>query len=262
MPSPFPGMDPYLEHPSLWPDVHNSLIMAIRELLAPVLRPAYFCQIEERVYITDEFEASSDLIIPDNAISSSPLDHGNKTQSSSVMVLDEPIPVINVIDAEIHEPYLQIIDAASQQIVTVIEVLSPSNKIAGSAGLASYREKRRQILHSDANWIEIDFLRTGVRIPIAGRYINSDYRIHWSRAAERPREWVQCIALEQRLPIIPIPLRVGETEPKLDLQAVLTLIYERAGYEVILDYSSEPALPFTETQRQWAKNILAHRPAS
>jgi hypothetical protein len=29
MPSPFPGMDPYLENPEFWPGVHNRLIVAI-----------------------------------------------------------------------------------------------------------------------------------------------------------------------------------------------------------------------------------------
>ena len=258
MPSPFPGMDPYLENPSLWPDVHLRLINGIAELLVHQVKPAYFCQAEERVYIVDEFGGRNE-IIPDISIFQGRRGPQPPHDHSTSAAVAEPIEVMNVIDPEIHEPYLQIIDAKSRQIVTVIEVLSPANKAQGTPGMASYREKRRQVLRSDSNWVEIDLLRAGARIPIGGRHVDSDYRFHWSRAAERPREWVQPIWLEQRLPQIPVPLRFSETEPQLDLQAVLNLIYERAAYEVVLDYNTGPNPPFTETQREWANTILSHK---
>ncbi len=256
MPSPFPGMDPYLEDPTLWPDVHLRLINAISEFLLPQIRPTYFCRAEERIYVVDEFDSARKVIIPDVSISE--LDRGTlqQTTASPASMLAEPIPVVTLMDDEIHEPYLQIINTASRQVVTVIEVLSPSNKISGSSGMASYKEKRRDVLRSNANWVEIDLLRGGVRIPLNGRFTESDYRMHWSRVNERPRDWVLPVALEQRLPGIPIPVRPEDPEATLDLQAVLNLVYERAGYELVLDYDRDPVPPLTPAQREWAKPIL------
>ena len=114
-------------------------------------------------------------------------------------------------------------------IVTVIEFLSPTNKVPGSEGLTSFAEKRRDVMRSEAHWIEIDLLRGGARIPIDGNYDGSDYRVHLSRMQERPRSWIWQIGLEQPLPKIPIPLRPDHAEAELDLQTVLNLAYERAG---------------------------------
>lgn len=257
MPSPFPGMDPYLESPSLWPDVHDTFITVIRELLAPGLRPSYFCQIEERVYVVDDYDPVRDVIIPDVVISQvHPGQPGSAAAPASTAVA-EPILVMNFIDEEIHEPLLQIIDAQSREVVTVIEVLSPTNKIPRSNGMASYRKKREEVLQSTANWVEIDLLRAGRRARLRGRFRESDYRMHWSRAKERPKEWVLPVSMAQPLPKIPIPLRPKHPEAELDLQAVLNLVYDRAGYDLILDYRRDPPEPpLTDAQRQLVQEVL------
>ena len=65
MPSPFPGMDPYLEEPGLWPDVHHELISETRALLNTILRPKYYVRIEQRVYISDEGDSGRLVMVPD-----------------------------------------------------------------------------------------------------------------------------------------------------------------------------------------------------
>lgn len=258
MPSPFPGMDPYLEDHTLWPDVHNRFISVMGELLLPALRPAYFVQIEERVYVTDEFDPARKLIIPDLAISETHLGSATDrfTSESGAALMVQPVPVTVVIDEEIHEPRLEIIDVGSRKVVTVIELLSPANKVPGSEGMRSFADKRKSVLLSDAHWIEIDLLRGGGRIPINGNYDASDYRVHLSRTTERPQSWVWQFSLSQRLPKIPIPLRQEHAEAELDLQSVLNLIYERAGYDLILNYLQEPRPPFRESQLAWAAEML------
>lgn len=68
MPSPFPGMDPNLEAPELFPDLHHGLISEIQAALNGRLRPAYHSMVEERVYISDENDPGREAIIPDVAV--------------------------------------------------------------------------------------------------------------------------------------------------------------------------------------------------
>jgi hypothetical protein len=112
MPSPFPGMDPYLETPDLWPDVHHQLISEIQGTLNRLLRPHYVARIQLRTYISDEDD-------------------------------------VRLIDDEIEEARLEIRHPESAALVTVIEILSPTNKIRDSRGRASFMEKRRDTLASE-----------------------------------------------------------------------------------------------------------------
>jgi hypothetical protein len=252
-------MDPYIERPSRWTGVHHRFLGCMSDLLAPILRPAYFVQIEERVYLMDESDPAWPVIIPDLAIvpSEEYLAYSPPvSELSATALVSRPVAAVVPLDDEIHEARLSILDIDSNKIVTVIELLSPTNKVPGSEGMHSFAEKRKDVLHSDAHWIEIDLLRGGARIPIDGNFADSDYRVHLSRVQERPQSWVWPIALQHRLPKIPIPLRPEHPEAELDLQAVLNLAYDRAGYDLILKYTGDPNPPFTEAQRAWAKTIL------
>src|SRR5438552_1030856 len=145
MPSPFPGMDPYLEAPRLWPDVHHSLISGIRQQLNPQLRPKYVARIEERVYISDETDPGRKAIIPDLHVMAVDGSRAAETSShrSSQGETAQAVEVVELIEQEIHEPRIEILDAESRNVVTVIEVLSPTNKIRGSEGRREYMKKRR-----------------------------------------------------------------------------------------------------------------------
>ena len=261
MPSPFPGMDPYLEDPTLWPDVHHRLITVMSEFLLPQLRPAYFAQIEERVYILDESEERARSIAPDVSITE--VDPDSTASGGGMAVMTEPYSVVTMIDFDVHEARVEIRDAASREVVTVIEVLSPANKDRGSTGFQSYDRKRREVLHSSANFVEIDLLREGYRYNLPGRRVPAtEYRVHVSKAHERPKGWVWPIRLVTPLPVIRIPLKQGEADVKLDLQKLLDTTYERAGYDLIVNYAQPLALPLSEAGQKWIEQILASKHAA
>ncbi len=255
MPSPFPGMDPYLENPTLWPDVHHALISNMREFLLPQLRPAYFAQIEERVYVLEEFDDRAQSIAP--SISITEVDPYSTASGGETVVMTEPYSIVTMIDFEVHEARLEIRDAASREVVTVIEVLSPANKDRGSTGFDSYDRKRREVLHSKAHFVEIDLLRAGYRYSLPRRKLDADYRVHVSKAHDRPYGLVWPIRLPSRLPVIRIPLKQGEPDVNLDLQNLIDSTYERAGYDLIVDYLRPPAVPLSEAGQRWVETILA-----
>jgi hypothetical protein len=147
--SPFPGMDPYLEEPRLWPDVHHGLISEMQALLNRRLRPHYHVRVEERVYISDENDPGRKAIIPDLKIVETGFPSGvdRLLQESSTAIV-EPLILTTLIEDEIHEARLEVIDTQQNAVVTVIELLGPTNKIAGSRGRASYEQKRREVMTS------------------------------------------------------------------------------------------------------------------
>ncbi len=260
MPSPFPGMDPYLEDPTLWPDVHHALISNMREFLLPQLRPAYFAQIEERVYVLEEFDDRVQSITP--GISITEIDPYSTASGGGTAVMTEPYSVVTMIDFDVHEARVEIRDAASREVVTVIEVLSPANKDRGSTGFQSYDRKRHEVLHSSAHFVEIDLLRGGYRYHVPGRKLIAEYRVHVSKAHERPVGWVWPMRLTAGLPVIRIPLKQGEADVKLDLQKLLDTTYERAGYDLIVNYAQPLALPLSEAGQKWIEQILASKHAA
>ncbi len=256
MPSPFPGMDPYLEDPGLWPDVHNSLIVVAREFLIRQLRPKYAVRIEERVYISGEDDPGRDTIIPDIRIALAARQKGARLRSDrGGPSVAEPEVLTTLLDNEIHEPYLQITDRISRQVVTAIEVLSPTNKILGAEGRRSYQQKKAEVLDSPTHWMEIDLLRAGA--PVVPRLARPyDYVVHVSRADQRPKGYVWRIFLDQPLPVVGVPLKEEDADAPLDLQEVLNSVYDRAGYDLDIDYRRPPVVRLPREQARWANQVL------
>lgn len=256
MPSPFPGMDPYLENPSLFPDFHHELIARIKQTLNDMLHPRYRARVEERVYISQDDGPPQQRIIPDVSLKlADPSSHSGKKPSSSQMVA-EPIELITLIEEEVHEAYVAIYDRSGQHLVTIIEVLSPANKAAGSAGLESYRSKRFQIQHSSTHLVEIDLLRSGVRLLDVPDVPVCDYHIHVSEHGRRPRGWVWPILLNQRLPEIRIPLGPQDEPLAFDIQALVDSAYDASHYEAEIDYRRDPVPPLPVQYASWADDLL------
>jgi len=260
MPSPFPGMDPYLEKPSSWADVHHELISEIRAALAAILRPKYFVRVEERVYVAEEFDPGRGTWVPDVHVSKS-----SSTNTGSPSKLIQPatddvvaIEVESFVDFEVHESRLTIYDSESRAVVTVIEILSPSNKTLNAAGRENYLAKRHDVLHSSSHLVEIDLLRTGVSIGVRDRFPACEYLVQVSKRVEndRRRTWAWPIQLKQRLPKISIPLHAGDADATLDLQAVLNSAYERGGYDLAIDYSKDPSPPLDPALTEWARAVV------
>ena len=209
MPSPFPGMDAYLEQPLYWSEFHSRLIVAIADTLAPSLRPRYYIGVETRTYLDD---ANDDLLvgISDAAVLSSTTtsqpEPGNTVSGSpSIAVQDRPKRVMLPMPIEVKERYLEVRERGTDAVITVIEVLSPKNKRKGK-GRDSYQQKRQTILGSLSHLIEIDLLRRYEPMAMMGEAIATDYRILISRSRQRPFADLYGFMLRELIPSFPLPL--------------------------------------------------------
>jgi hypothetical protein len=251
---PFPGMNPYLEHPDLWPDVHNQLITLIRNALVPQVRPRYYVAIEERVYISTPM---SRLVgRPDVAVVAPGVEAlwpriEETLASYRPFSITLPIPALD----EIHEWYLEVRESAGGKVVTALEVLSPANKQRSGPGYASYLKKRLEVLESQTHLVEIDLLRDGPALPMTGNPPVSDYRIIVSRAWQRPQAHLYAFNLPEAIPACPVPLK-DQTEATLDLQSLLPMLYEQAGYDLRIDYRAEPVPTLNPDDAAWANELL------
>ncbi len=257
MPSPFPGMDPFLEEPGLWPDVHHELISETRASLNTILRPKYYVRVEQRVYISDENDSGRQVMVPDLRIALKPNHEGRilTPEGGNGVSVAEPIEAITLIEEEIRESYIEIVDRVERLVVTVIEILSPTNKMAGSRGRASYEAKRAEVMKSPSHLVEIDLLRRGLPIPVYGGIPPHEYLVHVSRADRRPRATLWPIRLSQKLPPIKIPLKPEDGDAVLELQTVLDTAYDRAGYDLELNYKADPVPPLDP---EWNASAQRH----
>lgn len=262
MPSPFPGMDPYLERPGRWGDVHTRLINVASDLLTEQLLPRYVVRIEERVYLEDDGYEPRGGIIPDARVLKNPLDAAARSPVPAVRPTAGTALVIEdktLLDDEVHEPRLEVVDLSGGAVVAVIEVLSPSNKRRGSAAWNSYREKRTEVMHSGSHLVEIDLLRAGTRMVRSARLPAHDYLVHVSPAPRRPRGLLYPVRLDEPLPTVAIPLKPGEAEAQLPLQAALDTVYDRAGYRFQVDYRDDPPDPLDDARAAWADALLKEK---
>ncbi|MFH7024372.1 MAG: DUF4058 family protein [Heteroscytonema crispum UTEX LB 1556] len=255
MPSPFPGMNPYLENPELWAEVHSRLIIAIADAIAPELRPKYRVAVEKRIYqMTDE---NSVLVgIPDVVVKRSLTT--TQKELLNIAVASPPAKPVTVnipIPEEVREAYLEVREVGTGEVVTAIEVLSPKNKRPGE-GRKAYQSKRQQILGSLTHLVEIDLLRGGEPMPILGNQIKSDYRILVSRSESRPKAELYPFGLQEKIPAFLLPLRRGDREPLVDLQVLIHGVYDRAGFDLAVDYTCEPVPSLADDVAAWAIALL------
>ena len=189
MPSPFPGMDPYLEG-YLWPDVHHRLATQISDQLMPLLRPRYVARIEIQVVPDETPEADIGIMYPDVEIvrarqSESALP-SDSTATGALTARSQPITPaalsVPLLDIEVRLATVEIRDTAYNRLVTSIEILSPVNK--REPGLSKYRDKRRQLHAADVHILEIDLLRRGQRPLTHPRIPPSAYR-HYPHPCHR-----------------------------------------------------------------------------
>lgn len=256
MPSPFPGMNPYLEDPAYWSSIHHWLINQIARSLNPQLRPNYIVAVEVRMYETATQESTL-VGIPDNVVVK-----GDKTANlpddSSVAVAAPPAQPITItvpIPETVKQGYLEVKKVGTGEVITVIEVLSPINKLAG-IGREQYEDKRLKILGSSTNLVEIDLLRKGRPIVILNNGFKSDYRILVSRKNTRPKADLYAFNLRDKIPTFSLPLRDGTREPVIDLQDMLNQIYDGGSYDLMVDYHQKPIPPLSKTDAVWADSLL------
>lgn len=270
MASPFPGMDPYLESPQFWRGVHQSLITYLSGALNAQLPPGYAAKIDERVYIGRADSDPDEVIYPDVAVSRPlspvtgvlPARFGGATTS----VLDtKPVTEPETVIARpqtVSEIFIEVLRVRPpREIVTIIEVLSPSNKIQGSAGRESYITKQQQTLQSETNLLEIDLLRQGAHTvappAVAVRRFGAwNYLVSLHRPAHRYAYDFWRISLRSPLPGIRIPLAPGDVDVIVDLQTAFTQVYDTGPFPRVLDYTQPPDVPLTEEDAAWADTLL------
>lgn len=144
----------------------------------------------------------------------------------------------------------------SLHLVTAIEILSPANKRAKHEAYEDYLRKRREILRTDAHLVEIDLLRAGTRPPLEIPVPTSAYLITMSRANKRPRVDVWAIQMNEKLPVLPIPLRYPDADAALDLGAMVSSVYERGAYNILFNYLQPPRPPLTEAESEYIQELL------
>jgi Protein of unknown function (DUF4058) len=251
---PFPGMDPYLEHPVLWESVHARLMVAIANQLQPKLDPRYVASIEERVYIEGPQRRVPDVWIQ------------KVSEAERMAALTEPesdtAVIVEVDDLEIRESRVEILDSYNElKLVALIEVVSPTNKAAGP-GRVSYKAKQAETLARECHLIEIDLLCHGrhvVCIP------------EWRLKPIKPFDSLCCVnrwpsrnrfelyprTLRQRLPRLRIPLAEQDPDAILDLQGAFEQVYLDGRYWRRIRYD-EKCVPRLSSQDQiWANERIA-----
>lgn len=255
MPSPFPGMDPYIEG-DLWQEFHETLANAIRAQLLPALQPKYVALLAKR-YILDQpvmgvmgtgYEQRP--FYPDVHVAQPAGSPALPPSGVRLAVHAPTVEVISPLPEEVPTTSVEIRDVADRRLVTVIEILSLGNKVGG--GAEQYQERRLGILRTQTHLLEVDLIRRGARIPVAGRLPPAPYYVYLSRFQRRPRTEVWAVRLQEPLPVVPVPLLPPDEDVALDLQAALTACFELVGYERLLNYS-EPPPPLPEAEAEWIR---------
>lgn len=264
MPSPFPGMDPYLEG-ELWQEFHETLAGQIRAQLLKVLPPQYVALLAKRYVLHRPAVGLMSLpeehrvIYPDVHVAQTPRINeaavGYKVQAVTqpaarlASLVSEQVPVMSV----------EVRDVANRRLVTVIEILSPVNKMGD--GAMEYVEKRVALMETSVHLLEIDLLRRGGRVIFETDPPPADYYAYLSRFTNRPYTDVWPIGLRERLPVLPVPLLPPDDDVQLDLQRAVDACYDLVHYERLLDYAAPPPPPplseadtmwLAERVRQWA----------
>lgn len=245
----FPGMNPYLESPYRWPEIHHALISEIARTLNPQITPKYRAAVETRVYIDTSLVGIPDVYVHRRAEQKS-------SRSSAITVSTKPERVVIPTPCEVTEGYLEIREPATKRVITVIEVLSPANKRPGE-GRKKYLNKRETVLSSATHFVEIDLLRKGEAMPVAGGQ-QADYQILVSRADDRPSAERYAFNLADEMPkfLLPLDIKDDSIEPVIDIKALLNRVCEDTAVEIDIDYTIQPEPPVSSESFEWLKSLL------
>ena len=257
MPSPFPGMDPYIESSGGWGDFHTCLIAAIRGKLNAILPRRYRARVDVFVFIHVPARPSRKRrrVEPDAYV----VNKGKGPGSAAVAVFSPPSATITLPAVRKKHKSVLVIDTRKDRVVTAIEILSPSNK---GEDRPAYLSKRAEYLGSGVNVVEVDLLRGGRRLPLGSPPTAvGDYYIMVSRSWELPRANLWSLTVRNPLPQVPIPLAEDQPDVHLPLRACIDRAYDEGSYDTELD-NDEPVTPRLNKQdAAWARKLLAERPA-
>jgi hypothetical protein len=257
MPSPFPGMDPWLDDPLHFPDMHDALMGYLREALNALLPAGYKARGRHRVVL-----GRSDPRVPDVGVLSRT---DRPTRTSHAMTVDyAAVGMLRVPTAvPDEESYLEI-STAEGRLVTSLEIVSASNKKPGTEHRRAYLAKQRRTLRAGVGLVEIDLLRAGrhcTAIPVRKLRAlrpESIYHVCVCGAAVGPAYQIAAVSLSDRLPLFAVPLDIGIAPVRIDLQLIFERSFDTGRYGD-LDYSRPARPPLTPDQQAWAEEILRKR---
>lgn len=218
MPSPFPGMDPYLEDPKLWTTFQQQFVHCLSQILLPGLVDRYHVRVGQRTYFTE-------------------------------------MPLFTSVLREEHtEPFIEVRLRGSSRLVTLLDVVSPTNK-STPQGRTAYLDQRRLAQNAGANVVEIDLVLQGqptldfprTNLP------DWDYIVTVARADRPDQIDIYTTTLRERLKKVKLPLAKDDT---LDLQAGFARCYDQCGYAKIIDYSVDPSVKLEDDDRRWVDALL------
>jgi hypothetical protein len=248
-------MDPYLERH--WGDVHTRLVTYASDQLQKYLPRDLRARVEERVVVSEWDRHRS--FFPDVRVIEAERRPRRPAKSKAIIALAEPL-VIDLANEPETQRFVEIRDVSSgSRLVTVLEVLSPSNKRPGE-GQEQYLRKQQELRDAGVSLVEIDFLRAGdwiVALPEGALEParRTPYRVVVRRGWRRLQAEYYGIDLAGRLPTIRVPLRLTDSDVPLDLQALLEQCYENGGYDDI-DYTKAPDPPLPAVAARWAAQLL------
>ncbi|MFO0852636.1 MAG: DUF4058 family protein [Gemmataceae bacterium] len=259
MPSPFPGMDPWLERPVVFPSLHGRLIHSIGAVLNAALPPGYVATTDTRVYVDPELNR-----VPDVSVYGGPV--ADPAGAAGAVATLTKAGLYDVAAAPTSDPveevFLEILSGDDDRLVTAVEVISPTNKWPGP-GRTSYRQKQDEYRAAGVNLVEIDLLRGGPHTTAAAAAELQaaagpfDYHVCVTVGAVPGRSFVAPIRLTDPLPAIPIPLDPGVPPVLVGLQPVFDRSYDEGGFAKLAKYGRRaPDPPLTPDQRAWAEGVL------
>ena len=260
MPCPFPGMDPYLELEPNWSDFTPGFVKSLANHMLSRVLPRYDVRVEEYLYVAHE-EIRLHRVRPDMTITTA--DEWGEPRGAAVGMLEAATAELDYPDFEPRtQRHLKVIHTPTRRVVTIVEMLSPINKRPGEDGLDAYLEKRSEFVASGCNLVEIDLLRGGERLPMAGKLPRGDYYVYVGRVGRRPRCQIIGWPWRAAFPSIPIPLLPEDGDLIVDVQAVFQSAYEPSFYDRRLPYDQPLVPPLSAADETWVRQRLGERAAS
>ncbi len=254
MPSPFPGMDPYLESPAHWPDFHSRFINYWCEAVSDALPDHYTARIWERVYLIEGMPPERRRVIPDVGVERQPGPVGPASPPPATTTVRQPVTLPLVVMDEPIETYIQILHRPDRSLVAVLELLSPANK--EEPGYSVHLSRRNALLRQKIHLVELDLLLGGHRMPLRVPLPPADYYAFCARADRRPDCDVYHWNMPEPLPPLPVPLLQPDPDVLIDVGAVFATAYERGRFAREIDYGQPPPVPVGDERQQWIAACL------
>jgi hypothetical protein len=265
-------MDPYLEAPDLWPDFHDSFLSYTREALQPLLPGPYYAKLNTRDEVGIAGERPGRVIIPDVSVqraeSGRVAGRSSSSFSAGAAVATLPESLVVAEDEMLRVNFLEIRDhARGDELITLIELLSPGNKVKGPDREA-FLAKQKETLSSSTNWVALDFLRRGRRIACHPsveahcEWKGYEYVVAVSRASRRLRGLevdIYGFTVRDPFPVCAVPLREPDPDVTLDLGRVFDRVCDTGPYTKIVDYTQPPEPPLRRDDADWARELCAPR---